>query len=72
MFGHYFLLETVVYISKVSDKSVLESEECLSYVLNATSFAGDGINYVGAPAGDLPHGFVVFSCCGALYCPCFI
>ena len=66
VFGHCFFLETVVYVSKVSDKSVLESKECLSYVLDATSFAGDGINNVGAPAGDFPHGFVVFPCGVAL------
>ena len=43
-------------VSEVMYESVFEPEHSLSDVLFIASFAGDGINEVGAPAGDIFHG----------------
>ena len=39
-------------------KSIFNAKERLSYVLDAAVVARYGIDEIGAPAGDLPHGGV--------------
>ena len=54
-----------IYIPKVVDKSILDSEESLAHILHATYFACNTINEVGAPTGHIPHTAVLEKCtCG--------
>ena len=72
MFAHWFVLVAVLDVTEVSNESVFESFECLTYVLVATFVASNGVDYVRASAGDFPHGFVGNSCGVALYTSCFV
>jgi len=72
VFAHWFVLVAILDVTEVSNESVFESFECLTYVLGATFMAGNGVDDVRAPAGDFPHGVVGNSCGVALYTSCFV